>query len=398
MNQHNVFLQVIKHIPRTVFQGFVAELQADRGVRKFDSWSWFGSLLFSQLSGQDSLRALEQVFSHVCLSKFGFAQVKRSTFSDANKARSIELLERVLSYVQELAFKAPRTHRFSSVIKTPVLLLDSTFIELCLSLCPWAHYRKSLHGKDFMKVKHYAGVKLHTAVDLAGVLPKVVVIKAGTEKLNSDVTVAKELDFQAGTLTIADRAYGAAQLLDKINQAGAHYIVRVKAKAIKFKRIKSRVVDKDLGLICDQDVYYIGRRTKEKYSGRLRRIRYRDPDTGKEFTFLSNRFDLDAFTICELYRTRWRVESFFKTLKQQFRVKKFLGLNPNAVKAQILTALIAYTLCAYLKLTRGSDIPMHDLMATISTLLLVAFPLWKILTKPEKKRRKPPPVQLPLPL
>ena len=398
MNRLNIFSQLIKLIPRTLFTSHVRDLGADFGVRRLDSWTWFGSLLFSQYSGQDSIRALEKIFECTPMLKLGFSPLRRSTFSDANRGRPVELLERVFKDVQAMARSAPRRHRFSGEISGQILLLDSTFIELCLGLCPWAGYRRSSQGSRYSETKDYGGLKLHTAVDLAGVIPEIVVIQDGTERVNSDVTVAKSLEFSPGTLLVMDRGYAGAEHLNQLTQKKVGFVTRVVSLRVKFRRVSSRAVNRTQGLVCDQEVYFSGEGTKAKYAGTLRRIKYREPDTGKEFIFLTNRFDLDAYTICELYRARWQVESFFKTLKQHFRIKKFLGLNKNAVKAQILTALIAYLLVTYVKLTSCSSIAMNDLMATVATMLLVPFCLWKILESSPKRRGQAPPIQMPIPI
>ena len=398
MNRLNIFSQLIKLIPRSLFAGHVRDLGADFGVRRFDSWTWFGSLLFSQYSGQDSIRALEKIFECSPMAKLGFSSVRRSTFSDANRDRPVELLERVFKDVQAMARSAPRKHRFSEQISGQILLLDSTFIELCLGLCPWAGYRHSSQGSRYNEVKAYGGVKLHAAVDLAGVIPEIVVIQDGTERVNSDVTVAKTLEFLPGTLLVMDRGYAGAGHLNQLTQKKVGFVTRVVSRRVKFRRVSSRSVNRTQGIICDQEVYFSGEDTRAKYTGTLRRIKYREPDTGKEFVFLTNRFDLDAFVVCELYRARWQIEAFFKTIKQHFRIKKFLGLNKNAIKAQIFTALIAYLLVTYAKLTSCSSITTSDLMATVATMLLVPFSLWEILKNVPKKRNHSPPIQMVMPI
>ncbi len=389
MPKLSIFPQIIKLIPRTVFESAVARHDGDKGVRTLDCWSWFGSLMFSQLSGHDSIRALERVFAigNKEMLSLGFSPVRRSTLSDANAVRSVGILEDIFKYCVELTQK--RSLKHLPKIGMPVLLLDSTFIKLCLSLCPWAYYRRS--DKKTGNTK-YAGVKLHTAIDLTGHIPEFVVIKAGTEATNGDLRVAREnFKFTPNSLVVFDRGYWSAEYFNELNKNKTFFVTRPKNKKIKFKVERSRPSNRTLGIICDQDIYLNGPGTKGKYQGKLRRISYFDEETKKRLVFITNKFDVSAQVICDLYKSRWDVELFFKTLKQNLKIKKFLGLSPNAVTAQIYTALISYVLLTYLKMIACSGISMPELMAVVSTLLLLKHNIIELLQNQPKTRRHPPP-------
>lgn len=391
MPQTTIFSQIIKEIPRSEFERYVAKHNGDKGVRALNCWTWFGSLLFSQLTGHDSIRALEKVFAHGDkeMKRLGLSAVCRSTLSDANSSRPLEILENVYEYVLAKVQCLPRKNGFDFSGK--VLALDSTFISLCLSLCPWA---KSGGSKGCHRsYAEYAGIKIHTAIDIAGDLPEFVCIKTGREAMNNDAKVARELFRPAvGTTVIMDRAYCGFSYFKELQESGCYFVTRLSNGAI-FKTAKSRIVDRTQGLICDQEVYATGKQSKKNFSGRLRRIVYKDPITKKRFVFITNRFDLEAKVICDLYKARWRIEIFFKTLKQHLRVKKFLGLSEHAVKAQILVALIAYLLISFVKLTHRSSVSMTEIAAAIMTLLLLKLPLKSLLEKFPRTKRHPPPIQ-----
>jgi len=394
MAQNSVFSQIIKQIPRSKFEGWVRELGGDKRVRSLNCWTWFGSLLFSQLSGHDSIRSIERVFAHgdKQMKKLGFSSVRRSTLSDANHTRPVELLDKVLEYCLKRSQGLPRKSAFR--FQGQVLALDSTFIRLCLSLSPWAVYRRSPKGSTHKESIMTAGVKMHTAIDLAGDIPEFTVIKAGSERENNDLKIAKELlEIKEGSTYVVDRAYWDFAWFQKIADKKAYFVTRF-ARRARFKVAKRRKVNRTQGLLCDQDIYFQTRYAKGKFKGKLRRISYRDPDTGKELVFITNRFDLEASTICALYKARWQVELFFKCLKQNLKIKKFLGFSPQAVRAQILTALIAYLLINHLKIALHSSISMPEAMAVIGTLLLLKMPLTSLLGKLPNTKRHPPPLQL----
>jgi hypothetical protein len=392
MSKPNVFEQVIKQISRREFHRSVSRHGGDRWVSRLDSWTWFGSLLFGQLTGHDSIRAIERVFAqgNKRMERLGFGVVRRSTLSDANHVRPLEILEDVFQATLKRAKSAcPQTHGFK--FKGNLFALDASIIELCLGLSPWANFRKGT-----------AGVKLHTSIDLAGDLPNIFVV---TIAKRHDVPVAWEsFHYAKGDTVVFDRGYWSAQWLSHLNSEGVYFVTRQRRNN-RFRVKESRPTDRTQGYICDQIVYQVPGRygrngayispKRKYYKGRLRRIAYRDPDTGQRLVFITNRFDLATSTICKLYKARWKVEIFFfKTLKQHLRVKKFLGTSAHAVKAQIYVAMIAYLLVQIIRWITHSKVSMPDAMAAISTLLLLREPLERLLGDLPNVTRHPPPAQL----
>lgn len=382
MAQNTVFSQLIKLIPRTQFQSWVHKYDGDRHVRSLDCWTWFGSLLFGQMTGHDSIRAIERVFSNseVQLKKHGFSTICRSTLSDANHSRPVEILEEAFAYLLKKAKASAPCHGFR--FKGDIFAMDASVIKLCIGLSPWAKY----------KYDYEAAVKLHTAIDLRGDLPTFAVVR---EALVHDVVIAKEQTwFQKGATVIFDKAYLNYKWFNELNQAGVFFITRPR-KTMTFKVAECRDVDRTRGHLCDQTIY-INTWRKSQYRGRLRRISYRDPDTGKKLVFLTNRFDLSTQTICDLYKARWKVELFFKTLKQHLKIKKFLGTSIHAVKAQIWVALIAYLMIQIWRFYIKTNISIPDAMAVVGTLLLLKQPLSKLLGLLPRASRAPPELQLKL--
>jgi transposase len=289
----------------------------------------------------------------------GFGPVRRSTLADANRTRPVEILEELYSYCLARAQAvAPKKSGFR--FHGQVLALDSTTIELCLALSPWAVFRKAK-----------GAVKLHTAIDIAGNLPQFAVITDG--KHHDLRTVRENVAFEPGATVVFDKAYIDYAWLNDLDEGGVWFVTRMKSNC-QFNIRECREQNRTRGLRADQTIRLTSQKGRE-YKGKLRRVSYRDPDTGKWLVFLTNRFDLSAKTICDLYKARWQVELFFKAMKQHLRIKKFLGTSAQSVKAQILVALIAYLLVHILKYSMKSDISMPDAMAAIGTLLLLKEPL-----------------------
>lgn len=382
MAQNTVFAQLIKLIPRSEFQSWVTKHEGDKRLRRLDSWTWFGALLFGQLSGHDSIRAIERVFAYQdpTMAKLGFRSVRRSTLADANGARSLKILEEGFFYTLAQAKRfAPRDAKFSG---QRILALDATLIELCLSLSPWAQF----HKDDAM-------VKLHTAIDVADDLPEFAVITPG--KVH-DLALARTLEYKRGTTLVFDRIYGEYEWMSRLSQQGVFYVTRPRTNCA-FKVVKCRKTDRTRGHICDQLVRFTSWKGK-RYEGYARRISYRCPDTKKRLIFITNRFDIETQAVCDLYKARWKVELFFKCLKQNLKIKKFLGRSANAVKAQILVALIAYMLVQIWRFSQKVKISIPDAMAVIGTLLLLKEPLSRLFGALPNSKRHPPPDQMLLPL
>jgi putative transposase len=383
MGYASVFSQIIKHIPRGTFDSIVRKHLGDKGVRTLDCWTWFGALLFGQLTGHDSIRAIERLFAHGQgkLVSLGLGDVRKSTLADANRTRPIAILEDLFKVLlANVERVAPKQHRLR--FKGPLFALDTTTIKLCLSLSPWAHLH---HNKG--------GCKIHTAIDLANDLPQFAVITQGNR---SDIAIAKKITyFKKGATVIFDKGYVDYTWFNQFNQDGIFFVTRFKDNS-QFKVVESRQTNRTQGFLCYQIIYLKSHRGR-RYQGKLRRIRYREPDTGRRLTFLTNRFDLTTSTICDIYKARWDVEVFFKTLKQNLRIKKFLGTSENAVKAQIWVALIAYLLVMLLRLLSRSSISMPDAMAVVGSLLLLNASIAVLLGQLPRTTRHPPPSQLRLP-
>lgn len=388
MARRTVFEQIVKLIPRREFEAIVAKYEGNKRLRRLDCWTWFGSLLFGQLTGHDSIRAMERVFcqGHHRFSKLGFRAIRRSTLAEANQHRSLDILRELLQrLIQQARAVAPLKHGFG--FSGQLLALDASVIRLCLSLSPWAQYH---HGKG--------GCKLHTAIDLAGDLPEYAYVTRGKDH---DVPVARKyFTFSPGSTLTFDRGYWSADFLNELHEQGIFFVTRERRNN-RFKVKESRPTNRTQGYLCDQVVKQLRGKGKASrnwpkpvFNYPLRRISYRDPSTQKKLTFLTNRWDLDTETICDLYQARWKVELFFKTLKQHLKIKKFLGTTLHAVTAQILIALIAYVLVRTLCLIHKAKLSMTEAMAVISTLLLLNEPIARLFGRLPVRTRHPPNPQL----
>lgn len=379
MAQSSIFSQVVNLIPRSKFESWVSHFGSDKNCRTLNSWTWFGALLFGQLSGNDSIRAIERLFSHDNkeMERLGFSPVKKSTLADANHKRSVGVLEETYKYCLNLANQfCTRKKKFK--FKGKVFALDSTTIELCLSICPWAQFH---HSKG--------AIKLHTAIDVASDLPQFAVISNGR---TADIKAARQyIHFKAGSMVVFDRGYLDYNWLNELTRNGIFFVTRAKSN-MRFKVVESRKTDRTRGHICDQEIY-LKSVAGQKYEGTLRRISFRDPDTGKKLTFLTNRKDLATQTICDLYKARWSVELFFKAMKQNLKIKKFLGTSANAVKSQVLVALIAYLLVQIIRSGVNTNITIPETMAVLGVLLLLKQPLHRVLGQLPRVVRHPPEFQ-----
>lgn len=353
-NSRSVLSQLLQWIPRYEFEIGVDKYRGDKGIRHLSCWGQFVALMFGQLTGHNSLRAIAAGLKSARRKLYHLGiifEIYRSTLSDANDRRDARIFEetfyRLLPKVQAIA---PR-HKLK--IKGQVSALDSTVIELCLSLSPWAQYQRSC-----------GAIKLHMAIDLAGDLPTVMVLTDGRK---SDIEVARGLTFASGTILLVDRGYIDYKWLNDLTMSGVWFVTRMK-KGCQHKVRKCNVTNRTQGVMADQEITLTGVKIRG-YKMKLRRISYRNKTDGRRYVFLTNRFDLSAKTICELYKARWQVELFFKVMKQQLQVKKFIGTSVNAVKAQIWVALIAYLLMMAVKFQSKLGWGTPSIMAVLTVTL-----------------------------
>ena len=315
-----IFSRLMDCLPWSTFARIVARYRGDRSVQTFLCTEQYRAMAFAQLTYRESLRDIE-----ACLSAqpdklwhMGFrGPVRRSTLADANEGRDWRIYA---EFAQRLIAQARRLYAGESLLgdlDNTVYALDSTTIDLCPSLFPWAHFRTTK-----------AAVKMHTLLDLRGNIPNFIHISDG--KLH-DVHALDMLIPEAGAIYVMDRAYVDFARLFRLHQAGAFFVTRAKSN-LNAHRVYSAATDRASGIIADQTIALDGHYTKQDYPGHLRRVRFKDPETGKTLIFLTNQTALPAATICDLYKSRWQVELFFKWIKQHLRIKTLCGTSENAVK------------------------------------------------------------------
>ena len=358
-----VFAQLMDFLPWTTFARIVDRYGGNYRVRSLSCTDQFRSLIFAQLTYRESLRDIEACLTAQSAKLYHMgirSPIKRSTLADANERRDWRIYA---DFAQRLIAQARKLYAeedFGLALSDTVYALDSTTIDLCLSVFPWAPFRSTK-----------AAIKLHTLLDLRGNIPSFIHISDG--KMH-DVRVLDLMIPEPGAIYVMDRAYLDFERLSLIDQAGAFFVTRGKSN-LRIRRRYSHKVDRSTGLICDQTVILTGFYSNKAYSRPLRRIRYKDPETEKTLIFLTNHFALPALTITELYRSRWQVELFFKWIKQHLRIKKFYGTSENAVKTQIWTAVSAYVLVAIVKKRLNLDVSLYTLLQIFSLTLFEKVPL-----------------------
>lgn len=354
MGHTNTLLsQVLEFIPRHEFQKAVEQYNGDKGVRTLKCFGQFVTLLFGQITGHSSMRSMITAINTQVrfLYHLGMETVRKSTLSDANEKRNPKILEEIFyKLLNRTQLYAP-AHHFH--FKGKILAMDSTTINLCLNLCPWAQFH---HGKG--------AFKLHTAIDLAGDLPTFMVMSAG--KVH-DIIVARKRAFTQGTTVLMDRGYIDFEWLYQLTETGIHFVTRMKDNC-QFKVRQCFGKNRNKGICADQEIRLTGVSGK-KYPVTLRRISYCDTETGDRYVFITNRFDLAAKTICSLYKARWKVELFFKTLKGQLQINKFVGTSENAVKWQVWTAMIAYLIVSLIRFINKVSWSVPCTMAALAVAL-----------------------------
>jgi hypothetical protein len=332
-----LFAQVMEFVPWTSFARIVQRHGGNAGVRTLSCAEQFRAMAFAQLTWRESLRDIEASLSANAskLYAMGFrSAVKRSTLADANESRNWLIWSDLAAILIRRARKLYSGDALGVDLDSTVYALDSSTIDLCLSLFDWAPFRSTK-----------AAIKLHTLLDLRGAIPAFIHISDG--KLH-DVNVLDMLSFEAGAFYVMDRGYVDFERLYALHQAGAFFVTRAKSP-MDARRVYSTPTDRSTGVISDQKVMLNGYYSARKYPEHLRRIRFKDPETGKTLIFLTNNTALPPLTIAALYKSRWQVELFFKWIKQHLRIKHFLGNSENAVKTQVWCAVATYVLIAIVK-------------------------------------------------
>ena len=358
-----LFAQLMDFLPWSTFNRYVTRYGGDKGVRTMSCAEQFRVMAFAQLTYRESLRDIEVSLS-VQASKLyhmGFREpIRRSTLADANESRDWRIYA---DFAARLIIQARALYASENLgleLSNTVYALDSTTIDLCLSVFPWAHFRTTK-----------AAVKMHTLLDLRGSIPSFIHVSDG--KLH-DVHALDLLTPEAGAIYVMDRGYVDFARLHRLHLAGAFFVTRAKSN-LKAHRVYSAPTDRDTGILCDQTIALEGFYSKQDYPTYLRRVRFKDPETGKTLVFLTNQMSLPAATICALYKSRWQVELFFKWIKQHLRIKQFFGTSENAVKTQIWIAVSVYVLVAIVRKKLNIDASLYTLLQVLSLTLFEKMPL-----------------------
>lgn len=335
MAHHNtVFSQLLKLVPRHEFEGLSKRHHSGRSFRTATRWSQFVTMAMGQLSGRISLRDIVENMSAQAhrLYHLGSAKLSRSNLARINEDKPAALYEALFGKLLQRCQSIAPTHNFR--FKNPLYSLDASTIDLCLAAFPWA---------DFRTTK--GAVKLHVGLNHAGYLPEFVTVTDGKKH---DVTVARTLNFPKGSIVAIDKAYNDYRWYKQLTDNGIFFVTRLKTNA-KYRVVQRRSVAKEKGLTCDQSIEFTGVETAKRCPVAVRRIGYREPVTGKHYVFLTNNFKLSAKTIADIYKARWQVELFFKWIKQNLKIKSFVGTTKNAVLTQIWIAMCIYLLIAFIK-------------------------------------------------
>jgi hypothetical protein len=363
-----VFSQLMDFLPMHRFRQCVNRYNGNHYVKSFSCLDQFLCMAFAQLSYRESLRDIESCMRAMQKKLYHLgirSKISKSTLADANEKRDWRIYADFAQVLISIARKLYADDDFGIELDETVYALDASTIDLCLSLFPWARFRKSK-----------AAVKLHTLLDLRGSIPSFISITDG--KVH-DVNILDELVPEPGSIYVMDRGYLDFERLFLLHQCLAFFIIRSKRNT-KFRRIYSHEIDKETGLRCDQTITLTGIKSKKHYPDQIRRVKYFDKEKDRSFSFLSNNFILPALIIAELYRCRWKVELFFKWIKQHLRIKAFYGTSENAVKTQIWIAVSVYVLVAIVKKRmKLDDLSLYTILQILSVTLFEKAQLLQVL-------------------
>jgi len=360
-----LFAQIMDFIPWTSFARIVDRHAGNAGVRRMTCAEQFRVLAFAQLTWRESLRNIEATLGANAGKLYGMGlrhRVRRSTLADANESRDWRIWSDVAALLIRRARKLYDGEDLGLDLNNTIYALDATTIDLCLSLFDWAPFRATK-----------AAIKLHTLLDLRGSIPAFIHVSDG--KMH-DVKVLDILPIEAGAFYVMDRGYLDFARLYQMHQAGAFFVTRAK-RGMDARRVYSVRTDRTTGVICDQRIMLNGFYSSKHYPEHLRRIRFKDPETGQTLVFLTNNTTLPPLTIAALYKSRWQVELFFKWIKQHLRIKKFFGTSENAVKTQIWCAVSVYVLIAIIRKELQLEASLYTLLQILSVSVFEKIPINK---------------------
>ena len=364
-----IFCQLMEWVHPEQFRRCVQRYDGNYRIRNFPCWDQFLAMTFAQITYRESLADIE-----VCLRsrqdqlyRLGFrSTVAHSTLADANSSRDWRIYHDLAQGLIARARRLYASEPFGVELEQTVYALDSTTIDLCLSLFPWARFRSTK-----------AAIKLHTLLDLRGPIPTMISISEGKQ---ADVRILDELIIEPGAFYVMDRGYVDFARFHRFTLAGAFFVTRAKA-GLQINRLESRPVDERTGVRSDQIVWLTLPKSIEHYPDRFRRVSYRDLESGKTLVFLTNNFDLPALTIAQLYKCRWRVELFFKWVKQNLRIKHFFGTTENAVKTQVWIVICVYVLVAIVRKELRLELSLSQILQVLSVNIFEQVPLAELVAK-----------------
>ena len=364
----SIFSQLTDFLPSTEFRECVERYRGDYKLKSFSCWDQYLCMAFAQLTYRESLRDIEACLraNHTKLYHMGIrGRVSRNTLANANSVRDWRIYADFAHLLISQARELYRNDEFSLALQETVYALDATTIDLCLSLFPWAKFRK-----------RKGAVKLHTLLDLRGNIPTVIIITHG---LIHEVNILEQLTFEAGAFYLMDRAYLDFPRLHRLHLASAFFVTRAR-KRFDCQRLYSSPVDRTTGIMCDQIVTLTNPVPRAGFPDKLRRIRFFDPQQERRLVFLTNNFTLPPLTVAQLYRSRWQVELFFKWIKQHLRIRKFYGTSENALKTQIWIAISVYVLVAIVKKQLKLEGSLYRILQILSVTLFEKIPILEALS------------------
>lgn len=331
---NTIFAQFVKLVPRHEFESLANTYHSGRKFRKVSRWSQFMAMTFAQLSGRVSLRDVVSNLSAQShrLYHLGCRILSRSTLARLNEEKPYELYEALFGKLLTRCQNTAPGHGFR--FNNKLISIDSSTIDLCLNMFPWAKFRTTK-----------GAIKLHVGLDHDGLMPSFLKVSDGKK---TDIDIARSLSFPKESIVVVDRGYNDYSWFKQLNSKGVYFVTRLKSNA-DYRIIDRRPVDKSQGLLCDQTIKFTGYYAKQNCDIALRRVHYRDSETGIDYDFLTNNFKLSARTIAAIYKQRWQIELFFKWIKQNLKIKSFIGTSKNAVLTQIWIAMCAYLMLVYLK-------------------------------------------------